>query len=150
MRSLRDGAGEYDAVWPASSIWLSLGDTGHLIKHSQSVSLTPVVFGIRQSPCRRAGICRKRRIRKRYSHRHNRRKMTFCMTSATQSNSGASAYIGFPLCSSRQAGGADRTGSSGQIPPGKNTYSLKRSGPQFRQFRLAERYVSLRQLRCHG
>lgn len=49
MRELQGGADGYDAVWPASSMWISLGDTGHLVKHSQSVSLTPVVFGIRQS-----------------------------------------------------------------------------------------------------
>ena len=95
MRSLRDGAGEYDAVWPASSIWLSLGDTGHLIKHSQSVSLTPVVFGIRQSLAEELGFVGKDVSVNDILTAITDGKMTFCMTSATQSNSGASAYIGF-------------------------------------------------------
>ena len=56
MRTLQDGAKEYDAVWPASSIWISMGDEQHLVKHSQSVSITPVVFGIRQSLARELGF----------------------------------------------------------------------------------------------
>ena len=56
MRELQSGADGYDAVWPASSMWISLGDTGHLVKHSQSVSLTPVVFGIRQSLAEELGF----------------------------------------------------------------------------------------------
>lgn len=56
MRTLQDGAKEYDAVWPASGIWISMGDEQHLVKHSQSVSITPVVFGIRQSLARELGF----------------------------------------------------------------------------------------------
>ena len=56
MRELQSGAAGYDAVWPASSMWLSLGDSQHLVKHSQSVSLTPVVFGIRQSLAEELGF----------------------------------------------------------------------------------------------
>ena len=28
---------------------ISMGDTGYLVKHAESVSMTPVVFGIRDS-----------------------------------------------------------------------------------------------------
>ena len=49
MRELQQGAEGYDAVWPASSIWLSMGDQQHLVKHNESVSLTPVVFGIQST-----------------------------------------------------------------------------------------------------
>lgn len=44
MRSLQSGASEYDGVWPASSLWLTLGDTEHKVKHIESVSITPVVL----------------------------------------------------------------------------------------------------------
>ena len=30
MRELENGAAGYDAVWPASSLWISVGDTQHL------------------------------------------------------------------------------------------------------------------------
>lgn len=49
MNELKNGAADYDAVWPASGIWLSLGDEQHLIKHDKSISSSPVVFGIRKS-----------------------------------------------------------------------------------------------------
>ena len=95
MRELQSGADGYDAVWPASSMWISLGDTGHLVKHSQSVSLTPVVFGIRQSLAEELGFVGTDVSVKDILSAITDGKMTFCMTSATQSNSGASAYIGF-------------------------------------------------------
>ena len=83
MRALQGETIDYDAVWPASSLWLTAGDTQYRVKHAQSISITPVVFGIRQSLASdllsaiQAG------------------ELEFCMTSATQSNSGCSAYIGF-------------------------------------------------------
>ena len=95
MRALESGAEEYDAVWPASSIWLSMGDVNHLVKHSQSISMTPVVFGIRDSLAEELGFKGKDGSVKDILAAIQGGKMSFCMTSATQSNSGASAYIGF-------------------------------------------------------
>ena len=95
MRALENGAEEYDAVWPASSIWLSMGDVDHLVKHSQSISMTPVVFGIRESLAEELGFKEKDVSVKDILAAIQDGKMSFCMTSATQSNSGASAYIGF-------------------------------------------------------
>ena len=49
MRLLEADVVEYDAVWPASSLWISVGDSRHRVKHMQSTSITPIVFGIRHS-----------------------------------------------------------------------------------------------------
>ena len=95
MQQLQNGAPDYDAVWPASSMWTSLGDTQHLVKHSQSVSLTPVVFGIRMSLAGELGFIGSDVSVRDILNAITSDRMTFCMTSATQSNSGASAYIGF-------------------------------------------------------
>ena len=95
MRELENGAPDYDAVWPASSIWVSMGDTGHLIKHSQSISMTPVVFGIRKSLAEELGFVGEDVSVNDILTAIQNGEMSFCMTSATQSNSGASAYIGF-------------------------------------------------------
>ncbi|MGN0416306.1 MAG: substrate-binding domain-containing protein [Agathobacter sp.] len=95
MRELEAGAAEYDAVWPASSLWISMGDSNHLVKQAQSVSTTPVVFGIKQSLAEKLGFVGKEVSVKDLLSAIQEKKMTFCMTSATQSNSGASAYIGF-------------------------------------------------------
>lgn len=95
MRELENGAPDYDAVWPASSIWVSMGDTRHLIKHSQSISMTPVVFGIRKSLAEELGFVGEDVSVNDILTAIRDGEMSFCMTSATQSNSGASAYIGF-------------------------------------------------------
>lgn len=95
MRELENGATDYDAVWPASSIWVSMGDTGHLIKHSQSISMTPVVFGIRESLAEKLGFVGEKVSVNDILTAIRDGEMSFCMTSATQSNSGGSAYIGF-------------------------------------------------------
>ena len=95
MRTLQGGAEDYDAVWPASSIWLNAGDTGHKVKHAESVSLTPVVFGIRQSLAEELGFVGREVSVGDILQATQTGKLRFCMTSATQSNSGCSAYIGF-------------------------------------------------------
>ncbi len=37
----------FDAVWPASGLWLSLGDKQGVIKHAKSIMRSPVVFAIK-------------------------------------------------------------------------------------------------------
>ena len=56
MRMLGDEEIPVDAVWPASSLWLNAGDENHVIKHTESISITPVVFGIRQSLAEELGF----------------------------------------------------------------------------------------------
>ena len=95
MRLLEEEDISYDAVWPASSLWISLGDTDHLVKHAQSVSTTPVVFGIRRGLADELGFVGREVSVRDILSAIEAGKLKFCMTSATQSNSGASAYIGF-------------------------------------------------------
>ena len=95
MRTLGQDTIEYDAVWPASSLWLNVGDTEHRIKHAETISITPVVFGIRQSLAEELGFVGREVSVRDLLDAITDGKLRFCMTSATQSNSGASAYIGF-------------------------------------------------------
>lgn len=95
MHTLQSGADEYDAVWPASSLWISLGDTAHKVKYNASVYTTPVVFGIRRSLAQQLGFVGTEVSVSDISDAIQTGQLSFCMTSATQSNSGASAYIGF-------------------------------------------------------
>jgi Ca-activated chloride channel family protein len=96
---LAEGASDYDAVWPASSIWISMGDTQHLVKDEESTSTTPVVLGVKKSKAQELGwlgsdgsaSVTTADIVKAVQDG----KLTFAMTSATQSNSGASAYLAF-------------------------------------------------------
>ncbi len=95
MLELQKNAAKYDAVWPASGLWITLGDHDRKVKYAQSIMTSPVVFGIRKSLAQQLGFVGRdvkvgdilKAIRE--------KKLRFIMTSASQSNSGASAYIGF-------------------------------------------------------
>jgi Ca-activated chloride channel family protein len=95
MKILQEGGGEYDAVWPANSMWISLGDTAFKVKHTASIYQTPVVFGIKKSIAQGLGFTGREVSLADILAAIQAKKFTFCMTSATQSNSGACAYIGF-------------------------------------------------------
>lgn len=95
MQELKSGAPDYDAVWTASSLWISLGDEKHIVKHDESICTTPVIFGIKQSLAEQLGFTSGEVSIKDILSAIENKKLKFCMTSATQSNSGASAYIGF-------------------------------------------------------
>ena len=95
MRLLEEEDISYDAVWPASSLWLTVGDTDHRVKHAESISITPAVFGIRKSLAEELGFVGREVSVRDILSAIEAGKLKFCMTSATQSNSGASAYIGF-------------------------------------------------------
>ncbi len=95
MRELQKKDFGYDAVWPASSIWMNAGDTQHRVKHAESISMNPVVFGIRKPLAEKLGFTNKEVSMTDILGAIMDKKLKFCMTSATQSNSGASAYLGF-------------------------------------------------------
>lgn len=95
MRRLQEETTDFDAVWPASSLWISMGDTAFRVKHSKSTTITPVVFGVRKSLAEELGWIGKDVSINDIMEAIQAGKLKFCMTSATQSNSGASAYLGF-------------------------------------------------------
>ena len=43
MNALKAGGQNYDAVWPASSMWISMGDAKHIVKDAASTSTTPMI-----------------------------------------------------------------------------------------------------------
>ena len=48
--ALHDGkAIEADAVWPASRLWLTLGDTQKVVRDDTSIMREPVIFGVKRS-----------------------------------------------------------------------------------------------------
>lgn len=94
-RALGEEKVPFDAVWPASSLWISIGDTHHRVKHAESVSTTPVVFGVKKSLAQQLGFIGREVSVRDLLDKIRSGELKFCMTSATQSNSGCSAYIGF-------------------------------------------------------
>lgn len=95
MRLLQSGNLDYDALWPASSIWLSLGDDHRLLKHQEPIATSPIAFGIKESLAKDLGLDRGEVYTRDIIAAIEEDGLSFAMTSATQSNSGASAYLGF-------------------------------------------------------
>jgi Ca-activated chloride channel homolog len=86
----------YDAVWPAHSLWIELGDTGKAVSHATSILRSPVVLGLRRSIAEKLGwVGRKDLTIQDIRDAAAANEFRLSMTSATQSNSGASAYLGF-------------------------------------------------------
>lgn len=97
MNALKAGGRDHDAVWPASSMWISMGDTKHIIKDAASTSTTPIVFGIAKSKAVKLGWADDTGATKPVSTADilaavSDGKLTFSMTSATVIDSALNVY----------------------------------------------------------
>jgi Ca-activated chloride channel homolog len=93
MAELNRSPGAYDAVWASNSIWLYMLDNKSLVKNAKSTSISPVVFGIRASKAKELGLDRAGVRTADILSAVASKKLSFLMASATQTNSGASAYL---------------------------------------------------------
>jgi Ca-activated chloride channel family protein len=82
-----------DAVWPASSIWIDAFDTARRVKSIKSIAQMPVILGVRKSKAQELGWIGKPIGSHDIVAAVDAGKLKFLMTSATQSNSGATAYF---------------------------------------------------------
>lgn len=94
MDKLNNGE-KYDAVWTSNSIWLYMLNSNVSIKNSKSTSINPVVFGIKKSKAQELGFIDKEVYTKDILNAIQKEKLKFNMSSATQTNTGATAYLGF-------------------------------------------------------
>ncbi len=101
MRMLRAGRDADNtilpnAVLPASSLWIRLGDVNRLVSDEAAIMRTPIVFALKTSKAEALGWKGRKdvTIREDILPAVQRGELTFAMTSATQSNSGAAAYLG--------------------------------------------------------
>lgn len=85
----------YDAVWPANHLWIELGDTQKVVRDEKSIMRSPVVLGLKQSIARQLGWDKQAVKIQDILAAAEQQRFRLAMTSATQSNSGASAYLGF-------------------------------------------------------
>ena len=95
MALLETGTVDHDAIWDADSLWTTMGDTHRLIKNRESIMRSPVVLGIKRPIAEKLGWIGKEVSVQDILAGTERQKLRLMMTSATQSNSGASAYLGF-------------------------------------------------------
>jgi Ca-activated chloride channel family protein len=96
MLELEKGTGsQFDAVMPAHSMWIALGDKQRVVKYAESIYRSPVVIGVKKSVADRLGwVGRDVKVAD-ILDAAKTGKLRYMMTSATQSNSGTAAYIGY-------------------------------------------------------
>ncbi|MEW6639771.1 MAG: VWA domain-containing protein [Pseudomonadota bacterium] len=82
-----------DAVWPAASIWIDMFDTQRRVKSVRSIAQMPVILGVRRSKAQALGWVDAKVTAKDILAAVEGGRLKFLMTSATQSNSGAAAYL---------------------------------------------------------
>lgn len=86
----------YDAVWPANDLWITVGDKSDRVKHIESIMRSPVVFAVKKSVAQRLGWVGRNDVTvSEILDAAENEDLRLMITSATQSNSGASAYFGF-------------------------------------------------------
>lgn len=95
MLELQAGAEGYDAVWPASSIWLALGDTRGIVSRTKNIMASPVVFALKKPVAERLGWIGREVSVEEILAAAEAGQIRYMTTSATQSNSGAMAYLGY-------------------------------------------------------
>lgn len=86
---------KYDAVWIANSMWLYMLDNPYLASESKSISISPVVFGVKKSKAESLGLTSGNVSNSLILDLIMDNKLKYVMPSVTKTNTGATAYMGF-------------------------------------------------------
>lgn len=92
MEKLNSGE-VYDAVWASNSMWVYMLDKVST-SNSKSTSINPVVFGIKKSKAEALGFIDKEIYTSDIVNEIKNGNLKFSMSNPTQTNTGASAYLG--------------------------------------------------------
>ena len=92
---LNNNSENYDAVWISNSMWLYMLDNMYLTSDSKSISISPVVIGIRRSKAESLGLIGKEITNNDFIKLIQDKKISYIMNSVTSTNTGATAYFGF-------------------------------------------------------
>ncbi len=85
---------KYDAVWASNTIWLDMLDTSKVSRSdSKSTSVTPIVFGIKNSKAEELGLKNGQVKMKDLLELIKSGKLKFTMANPITTNSGASSYL---------------------------------------------------------
>lgn len=94
MFELQSGQTGYDAAWSASRIWFTIGDPHGLVTKEKSIMTSPVALGLRKSVAQQLGFVNNAEVSfQDILTAAEKGTIKFMMTSATQSNSGATTYL---------------------------------------------------------
>jgi Ca-activated chloride channel family protein len=88
-----DNRGTFDAVWPANSIWIDMFDREKRVRGLTPIAHSPVILGVRMAKARELGWIGRDVSSSDIDAAVRSKQLTYLASSATQSNSGAGAYI---------------------------------------------------------
>ena len=86
---------DYDAIWASNSIWLYMLESTSSVSNSKSTSIDPIVFGVKKEKAKQLGLVDKDIYTTDLLEKIKNKELNFVMNSATRTNTGASAYLGF-------------------------------------------------------
>ena len=92
---LNDDSKNYDAVWISNSIWLYMLDNSYLTTNSKSIVIDPVVMAVEKKKAKELGFVDKDIYNKDILSAIKDGKLKYVMSSVTQTNTGATAYLSF-------------------------------------------------------
>ena len=92
---LNANSSKYDSVWISNSMWLYMLDNNYLHSDSKSMGISPVVFGIKKNKAKELGLIGKDVTNTDIMNLIKEKKIKYVMNSVTQTNTGATAYLGF-------------------------------------------------------
>ena len=95
VTELNKNSSNYDAVWISNSMWLYMLDNAYLTSNSKSISISPVVFGIKESKAKELNLINNNVTNEMIVNLIKDKKIKYIMPSVTQTNTGATAYLGF-------------------------------------------------------
>ena len=95
VSELNSNSKNYDAVWISNSMWLYLLDNTYLTSDSKSISISPVVFGIKKNKAKELNLIDTDVTNNTILDLIKNKKIKYVMSSVTQTNTGATAYLGF-------------------------------------------------------
>ena len=95
VEELNNNSSKYDAVWISNSMWLYMLNNSYLTTDSKSLSISPVVFGIKKSKAEELGLINNEITNTTILNLIKEKKIKYIMSSVTQTNTGATAYLGF-------------------------------------------------------
>ena len=95
VEELNHNSDKYDAVWVGNSLWLYMLDNSYLTSDSKSISISPIVMGIKKSKANELGLIGKDVTNNDILNLVREGNIKYVMSSVTATNDGASAYLGF-------------------------------------------------------
>ena len=94
MMDLLNNGADYDAVWASNSIWLYMLEDTVKLSETKSTSINPIIFAVKNSKATELNFIGRDIFTQEIVDAIRNNQLKFSMSNPTQTNSGATAYLG--------------------------------------------------------